>query len=75
MVSSFAQIVDLWPSLRVLADDAGVGYETTRQWRLRNSIPAKYWQQLVAAAKMRGIAGITLEMLADLAIRRAEAAE
>ena len=64
---SFRQIIDRWPSLGDLAQDAGVAYGTAKQWRLRNSIPARYWPWVVNAAAHRGIQGVTLETLSRIA--------
>lgn len=70
-MQTFADVLALWPSLSELATDLGVPYGVAKQWRMRNSIPAEYWQALTAAARDRGIEGITADVLADIAARRA----
>lgn len=60
----------IWPKTTDLADDLGVPYTTAAAWRQRESIPAKYDLDLIAAAKRRGHK-LTLEQLASA--RRASA--
>jgi hypothetical protein len=69
MFSSFADVIDQWPSFAALSRDVGVPPVTARFWRYRNSIPAKQWHLVIDAARERGIEGVTLEVLADLASR------
>ena len=52
----------------VLASDAGVDVETVRGWRKRDSIPAKYWRELLDKAPKRNIR-ISPDLLIDLAAR------
>lgn len=40
---------------------------TASAWKTRDSIPAEYWGDVVAAASERSIAGVTLEALAKMA--------
>jgi hypothetical protein len=70
MLTDFAAVVALWPSLSELAADLGIAYGVAKQWRRRNSIPADKWLALVAAAERRGFDGITLDLLAGLAQAR-----
>lgn len=44
----------MWPSPIELAGDLGIKTDRARKWRERNSIPARYWDVLVSAAKKRG---------------------
>lgn len=44
-----------------LALDIGVPGVTVRQWRARKSIPARYWQTIIAAAAKKGVT-LTLAM-------------
>lgn len=57
------QIIDRWGTLAQFARDVGVPYERAKQWRHRNSIPAKYWQRVIDSAQRREIAGIDLDVL------------
>jgi len=68
-----ADLINLWPSLTVFAEDLRVRYVTAKAMRRRQSIPAAYWSRVVECAAARGIDGITLEVLADAIA--AEAAE
>ena len=52
----------------ILADDAGVDIEAVRGWRKRDSIPAKYWRELLNKAPERNIR-ISPDLLIDLAAR------
>ena len=58
-------VISLWPSSAALASDAHVSVITARSWR-RRGIPGRYWKTISAAAARRGIAGVTVERLAQL---------
>ena len=59
----------------VVANDLGVTYGTVRSWCSLDSIPSRYWLDIVDAAEARDIKGITLESLAaHAAASRNEAA-
>lgn len=62
-----ASIISEWPGTQALADDLGVNVETVRQWRKRNSIPARYWLPMCEAAVRRKINGVSLERFALIA--------
>jgi hypothetical protein len=66
----FRAVISLWKPVENLADDIGQKGGTVRQWRLRNFIPPEHWSDVVAAARLRGFAGVTLELLAAFAARR-----
>jgi hypothetical protein len=60
-----ADIISRWPSAEVFADDLGLKWRSHgRVMRLRNSIPETYWQAVAEAAKRRGYADITSEVIA-----------
>ncbi|WP_339862307.1 hypothetical protein [Paremcibacter congregatus] len=60
-----SEIISLWPSVGEFAADIGEKESTCRGWKLRNSIPAKYWQKIIVAAEGRGFeTKITFESLA-----------
>jgi hypothetical protein len=60
---SHRQIIELWPSRADFARELDVSYQTARQWYARDGIPVRYWQAVVLAAKSRGLAQISLEVL------------
>lgn len=66
-MDSFAAIIDLWPSNQAFGEDVGVPKGTVAVWKHRNSVPAERWRLMVDAAVRRGIPGVTLERLADIA--------
>lgn len=48
-----SDIIKLWPTLADFAADMGVKRNTARGWKRRNSIPDKYWTDLVERARER----------------------
>ena len=75
---NFSDIINLWPSARVLAEDIGESTANVSKWRQRNSIPGYAWLAIAESAKERGIVGhnllalprtytflMTLAMIAD----------
>lgn len=70
---TFREVIAAWPSLESLADDAGVSANTAKQWRTRNKIPDERWEAVVAGAARRGIASVSLEVLASLSAKKAAA--
>jgi len=57
-IASFAKILDLWPSIPVLAQELRLPVSTVHAWRRRDSIPPGYWPDLTANACTHGIAGV-----------------
>lgn len=72
---SHALIISQWPSISAFADDIGVPYGTAKAMRRRGAIPDGYWIKVVDCAKARGLEGVTLEKLAEIAAAKLEAAE
>jgi hypothetical protein len=70
--STFEQVIRAWPSLSDLAAGIGQPYGVVKQWRMRNSIPSRHWNVLIADAERRGIHGINRELLTDLSEARAD---
>lgn len=68
---TFTDVIRAWPSISVLADGVGQPYGVVKQWRLRDSIPSRHWNALIADAERRGIVGINLALLTDLSEARA----
>lgn len=59
-----SEIIALWPSVGEFAKDVGQKETTCRGWKLRNSIPVKYWRKIVDSAKRKGFEKeITFEIL------------
>ena len=70
MLKSHPEIVKLWPRTLDLARDLELPDQNVRQWVSRGTIPCKYWEKLVLAAKTRGYP-VSLELLAHLAAKAA----
>lgn len=66
-----ASILDLWPSMAVLADDLNIKPEMVRMWRFRGSIPAEYDLRIVQSAFRRDLP-LALETLALARCLKAE---
>ncbi|PWR24550.1 carph-isopro domain-containing protein [Zavarzinia aquatilis] len=66
-MESVASIIALWPSAEEFARDLGVPGVTVRQWRRRGAVPPRHWNGIVRAANLRGLPGITIQCLADIA--------
>ena len=62
-METFADIIGLWPTAETLASDIG----TVRAWRNRNSIPSNRWGDVIAAAKVRGYAEVTPDLMVKIA--------
>jgi hypothetical protein len=70
--SSFSEVIDLWPSIAELARDIGEPYETVRQWRLRDSVPARALDKIKRAAGLRGF-DLSADVLMRIAAQRGAA--
>lgn len=76
MAKDFRDLIGSWPrengrtSIGTFAVDAGVPYLNAQMMRHRNSVPSDYWPQLVEAARRRGLEGVTLELLAQLQVKK-----
>lgn len=66
MATSFAEIIDLWPSIEEFASDVGVPFHTARNWRARGSIPAYRWAAIIDSGRRRKIK-VTSEQLTRIA--------
>ncbi len=64
---TFLDVIEKWPSTKALSLDVGAKHEAVKQWRKRNSIPATFWLPLEEAARRKGIEGVTLFTLAEIA--------
>ncbi len=66
MVSTFREVLGLWPSLRDFASEVDAPLVSARKWHQRDSIPPEFWIQVSEAAQRRGYDGITVELLTRL---------
>ena len=66
MVSTFREVLGLWPSLRDFASESDAPLVSARKWQQRDSIPPEFWIQVSEAAQRRGFNGITVELLTRL---------
>lgn len=65
MMQTHSDIIDRWPTIREFSQDIGVQYDCAQKMRWRNKIPAKYWPQIVSAARTRKMRGISFAVLAQ----------
>lgn len=68
-VPSVAELVALWPSRPDFAADVGVKIGLVNSWVHRGVIPDLYWLAISDGAQRRGIAGVSLEVLARMRAR------
>lgn len=61
MYQTFREIIALWRTPDVLADEIGVKRETVRKWRFRNAIPPAKWLAVIGAANAKGIPLTTMD--------------
>jgi len=65
-------IINLWPSMRALADDILESHDVVRKWAQRGRIPGHADLKIIAAAGRRGFC-LTHEALAGTRSRSASA--
>lgn len=69
-MSTFYQprdVIAAWPNAEAFGSDIGLRvYSHGRMMKRRNRIPRAHWDAVIAAAKMRGIDGITVDLLERL---------
>lgn len=73
-MDNYCDVCALWDDDAAMAADVGASEGAVQKWRLRDKIPAGWWQAVVDATKQRQFEGVTLEVLADIAARKREAA-
>ncbi|KKM04793.1 hypothetical protein LCGC14_1760610 [marine sediment metagenome] len=71
-MESFHEVIDAWEAMAELATDLQIATSHVRTMRSRDSIPARFWAPLAAAAQRRGIKGVTIESLAKIKTAQAE---
>lgn len=64
-MQSFRDVIAKWPSIEALADDVGAKPVAVLKWRVRGTIPPRYWPALVRASLVREIAGVTHDKLEE----------
>ncbi len=68
-MNSFSSVIDAFGGPAKFGDAIGIPDSHARTMKARDSIPADRWSKVVAAAEERGVEGVTLEKLAELAAR------
>ncbi len=72
-MKTVADLMDEWPEPKVatLARDLNVTTEHAAQFKRRNSIPVRYWPDLLAACKTHGIKGVDYKLLVAIHSQKA----
>lgn len=52
-ISTVKQLIDLWPTRKVLADEIGTSKERVDKWAQSGSIPARFHAAVLRAAGLR----------------------
>jgi hypothetical protein len=63
---SFTEVIEAFGGVVPFRDAMDLPDVNARQMKQRDSIPSRYWPQVVAAASERGIRGVNYETLAKL---------
>jgi hypothetical protein len=72
-MQTVAEIVDAFGRPTAFAKVISRGTSTASEMKRNGSIPGRYWEVVVHAARARGIGGVTLECLARLHARQCAA--
>lgn len=62
---SARELIDLWPTHRLLAEDVGVSQWRVAKWHQRSSIPPEHWAPVIRAAAQRGYGDFSLELFLE----------
>jgi hypothetical protein len=65
-MKSITDIMELWPTTADFGRDIGLPYPTVASWKQRGSIPVAYWRGIIRAARRRGHAEVTGDLLIEL---------
>ncbi len=66
-ISTVSDLIELWPSAEVFADDIGLKWRShARVMKFRGKLPQSHWDATVLAATRRGIPGINHGLLQKL---------
>lgn len=63
---SIPDVINVLGGSAVVAAECNFPYTTVASWKSRGAIPAREWSRLVALARYRKIADVTLQNLAEL---------
>lgn len=66
-METFAEIIDRLGGYAVVAAEMKIRPTTVQSWRTRRSIPPADWLAVVELAERKGVPGVTLDRLAELA--------
>jgi hypothetical protein len=69
-VTSFAELIDLFPTVTWLARAVQVAPGTVRSWAIRNAVPVQYWDDFLEAGRQAGIHNLTLRTMKACARQR-----
>ena len=65
-LTTFGQIIALWPDLTRFAAETGIDYRSAQVMRSRGYINGRYWKRIACAAQARGLWQITPALLAEI---------
>jgi hypothetical protein len=71
--STFAELLDNWPTPKALSADLDVPYINAQQMKRRRSVDVAHWPRLIDLLAAKGIA-LTNDDLVAMAIKRREVA-
>lgn len=69
-MKTLPDIFNAFGGLKSFAEDTGINHSTVRSMSLRESIDSKHWLKIIKAAEKNDIAGVTLELLANISARK-----
>lgn len=69
-METFSDLVERFGGAAKMAPEIGELPNTIRQWVARGSIPARYWQKIIEAARRLNVRGVTYADLAEISTRR-----
>jgi len=69
-MQNVAELVDRFGGAAKMAAVINQAPEKIRQWSARNSVPGRYWLEIIAAARQLGIKGVNASTLTELASQR-----
>lgn len=69
-MDSFADIISAFGGPAAFAKAIGIEPSHAGSMKTRGSIPCEYWSDVVRAGRQLGIAGVSLERLAEIAAHR-----
>jgi len=64
-LSTYKDVVGLFPTVTKLAEVCGVPLNNAVQWKRRDSIPPKYWRAIIDWLDDHGVEGIDIELFLD----------